>query len=200
MSPSKTDQVLRLAGELGIITADDLEEHRLPRRYLSRLCERGELKRVDRGLYTLPDAEITEHHDLAIVSKRVPRGVLCLLSALRFYDLTTQAPFEVWLAIAPEDWEPRPGTVPLRTVRMSAATLTEGVVEHNVEGVPVRVFVPAKTVADCFRFRNMVGLDVALEALREFRRARAGSMDELWHFAGTLRVQNVIRPYLEAVV
>lgn len=200
MLASKTDRVLRLAHARGIISADDLQEHGLPRRYLSRLHERGALERVGRGLYALPDREITEHHDLAVVVKRLPDGVICLLSALRFYDLTTQAPFEVWVALPPQTWEPKPDTVPLRTVRMSGQALTAGVAEHIVENVPVRVFVPAKTVADCFRFRNQIGLDVALEALREFLRAGAGSIDELWQYAGICRVQTVMRPYLEAVV
>src|SRR5690606_7790333 len=100
----------------------------------------------------LPDREVSEHHDLAVVAKRVPQGVVCLLSALRFHDLTTQAPFEVWLALPPNIWEPKLDSVPLRTVRMSGEALTAGVEEHVVEKVPVRVFSPAKTVADCFRF------------------------------------------------
>src|SRR5690606_13127633 len=115
----QTTAVLNLAEERGIITAHDLQEHGLPRRYLSRLAERGELQRVARGLYALPDREVSEHHDLAVVAKRVPQGVVCLLSALRFHDLTTQAPFEVWLALPPNIWEPKLDSVPLRTVRMS---------------------------------------------------------------------------------
>lgn len=194
------DKVLELARDRGIITAADLEEQGLPRRYLSRLCQRGELERVGRGLYALPDRDITEHHDLAIVSKRLPEGIICLLSALRFYDLTTQAPFEVWVALPPEAWEPTKDTVPFRTVRMSGEAFTAGIAEHVVENVPVRVFVPAKTVADCFKFRSLVGLDVALEALREFWRTKAGTMDELWHYAEICRVQNVMRPYLESIV
>jgi len=200
MPVSKNDQVLELARKRGIITCTDLEEHGLPRRYLSRLHERGALDRVGRGLYVLPNREITEHHDLAIVAKRLPVGVICLLSALRFYDLTTQSPFEVWVALPSESWEPKRDTVPLRTVRMSGQALTAGVTEHIVQNVPVRVFAPTKTVADCFKFRSLVGLDVALEALREFRRSGTGSMDELWHYAGICRVQTVMRPYLEAVV
>ena len=150
-------------------------------------------------MFIAPDRDITEHHDLAIVARRLPAGVICLLSALRFYDLTTQAPFQVWVALPPQTWHPRKDTVPLRIIRMSGQTFTTGVAEHTIEHVPVSVFVPAKTVADCFKFRNQIGLDVALEALRAFRRAKAGSMDELWHYAGICRVQNVIRPYLEAL-
>lgn len=200
MPVSKTDQVLELARTRGIIRPRDLDEHGLPRRYLSRLHERGALERVGRGLYALSDREITEHHDLAIVAKRLPSGVICLLSALRFYDLTTQSPFEVWVALSPESWEPNRDTVPLRTIRMSGQALMAGIAEHIVENVPVRVFEPSKTVADCFKFRSLVGLDVALEALREFSRTRSGSIDELWHYADICRVQTVMRPYLEAVV
>ena len=200
MTISTIGQVLDLARDRGIISASELDQFDLPRRYLSRLHDRGDLVRVDRGLYSLPDRELTEHHDLAIVGKRVPKGVICLLSALRFHNLTTQAPFEVWVALSAEVWQPILDAVPLRTVRMSGDTLTAGVAEHVVEKIPVRVFVPAKTVVDCFRFRNQVGLDVALEALREFRQARVGSMDQLWHFARICHVQTVIRPYLEAIV
>lgn len=200
MPRSQSDQVLDLAREHGIIVPQDLDERGIPRQYLSRLAGRAELECIGRGLYSLPDAEITRHHDLAIVSKRMPRGVICLLSALSFHELTTQVPFEVWVAIASGEWEPKRDIVPLRTRRMSGAALSEGITDHIVEKVPIRVFVPAKTVADCFRFRSVVGLHVAFEALREFRRAEMGSIDELWRYAGICRVQNVMRPYLESVV
>jgi predicted transcriptional regulator of viral defense system len=199
MSGTQTDAVLDLARERGIIAAHDLEEQGLPRRYLSRLHERGELDRVGRGLYALPDREITEHHDLALVARRLPDAVICLLSALRFYNLTTQAPFEVWVALSTEAWEPTRDTVPLRTVRLSGEAFTAGIAEHVVDRVPVRLYAPAKTVADCFKFRNQIGLEVALEALREYWQSRTGSIDEVWHYAGICRVQNVMRPYLEAL-
>lgn len=192
--------VLDLAEKRGIITAHDLYEHGLPRRYLSRLVERGELERVDRGLYALSGHEVTEHHDLAVVAKRVPAGVVCLLSALRFHELTTQAPFEVWIALPPEAWQPKSDMVRLHTVRMSGEALTAGVEEHVVEKVSLRLFSPAKTVVDCFRFRSLVGLDVALEALREYWASRTGSLDELWRCAEAIQMQNVIRPYLESIV
>lgn len=203
----KTEEILRLARARGIISSSDLAERDLPRRYLSRLTIRGELERVGRGLYALPGRELTEHHDLAVVARRLPDAVVCLLSALRFHDLTTQAPFEVWIALPHEAWEPRPDTVPLRVVRMAPEALVAGVEEHRIGKVAVRVFDPAKTVADCFKFRGQVGLDVALEALREFRRRRfteqevgqAWTVDALWYYAGVCRVQTVLRPYLEAV-
>jgi predicted transcriptional regulator of viral defense system len=125
--------------------------------------------------------------------------VVCLLSALRFHDLTTQAPFEIWLAIGEKAWRPRMKYPPLRIVRFSMAALGAGIEKHQIEGVTVHVYTPAKTVADCFKYRNKIGLDVAIEALRECWRARRCTMDDLWHFAGICRVRNVMRPYLEAL-
>lgn len=167
--------------------------------YLTRLLRQGLLERVGRGLYTLADADATEHRTLAEAAKRVPHGVVCLLSALRFHGLTTQNPFEVWMAIRHKAWAPRADGLPLRIVRMSGAAFESGVETHQIDGVDVHVFSPAKTVADCFKFRNKVGLDVALEALRDYRRADPAGMDELWRHARADRVAQVIRPYLEAL-
>ena len=130
----------------------------------------------------------------------VPRGVVCLLSALQFHGLTTQAPFEVWMAIAEKARQPRVDYPPLRIVRFSGAALTSSVQEHIVEGVTVRVFAPAKTVADCFKFRNKIGIDVAIEALRDCLRQRKATSDELWRAAKVCRMANVMRPYLEETV
>lgn len=125
--------------------------------------------------------------------------LFCLLTALRLHELTTQAPFEVWIATGNKDHPPRPNYLPLRTVRLSAPSLAAGVETRRIDGTAVRVTSPAKTVADCFKFRNKVGLDVALEALREARRTRKASADDLWRYAQINRVANVMRPYLEAV-
>jgi predicted transcriptional regulator of viral defense system len=126
--------------------------------------------------------------------------VVSLLSALRFHNLTTQSPFEVWLAIGEKAWRPRMEYPPLRIVRFSQATLSAGVEKHQIEGVTVPVYSPAKTVADCFKYRNKIGLDVAIEALRECWSSRRCTMDDLWHYADICRVQNVMRPYLESLV
>jgi predicted transcriptional regulator of viral defense system len=195
---SKAEQVLDLARTTGIVRPRDLDAHGIPRIYLTRLVRRGLLERVGRGLYTLPDTEASEHRTLAEASKQVPHGVVCLLSALRFHELTTQNPFEVWMAVHHKAWTPRSEGPPLRVVRMSGAAFDSGVETHQVEGVTVRVYGPAKTVADCFKFRRKVGLDVALEALRDYRRAYPAGMDELWRYAKICRVSGVIRPYLEA--
>ncbi|HHJ15618.1 MAG TPA: transcriptional regulator [Gammaproteobacteria bacterium] len=196
---TRTDKILELVRKAGVLRPRDLEPYRIPRTYLSRLCAAGKLQRIGRGLYVLPGSRATEHHSLAQVCKRVPNGVVCLLSALRFHELTTQAPFEVWLAIGEKAWRPRVEYPPLRIVRFSRTTLRAGIEEHRIEGVTVHVYSPAKTVADCFKYRNKIGLDVAIEALRECWQSRRCTMDDLWHYADICRVRNVMRPYLESI-
>jgi predicted transcriptional regulator of viral defense system len=142
---------------------------------------------------------VSEHSALAEVARRHPRAVVCLLSALRFHELTTQAPFEVWLAIPNKARAPRLDYPPLRIVRFSERALIEGIEEHRIDGVPVRITNLARTVADCFKYRNKIGLDVALEALRESWKARRVTMDALWRYAQVCRVANVMRPYLEGL-
>ena len=193
------DKILDLISKVGVLRPRDLDAHGIPRTYLSRLLDAGKLRRIGRGLYVLPDSKASEHRSLAEACKRVPKGVICLLSALRFHELTTQAPFEVWLAIAEKAWRPRIDYPPLRIVRFSSAAIESGVEKHHVEGVTISVFSPAKTVADCFKYRNKVGLDVAVEALRDCWRSRRCTMDELWKYAKVCRVQNVMRPYLESI-
>src|SRR3974390_771864 len=138
-------------------------------------------------------------YNITLAAKRVPHGVVCLLSALRFHVLTTQMPFEVWLAIDPKARLPQTENPPLRIVRFSGAALTYGAAPHTIEGVTVRITTPAKTVADCFKYRNKIGLDVALEALRDCYRQRKATMDELYLAAKVCRVARVIRPYLEVI-
>ena len=167
--------------------------------YVRRLTRQGELTRVGRGLYALATVEATEHHTLAEVSKRVPKAVFCLLTALRFHGLGTQNPREVWLAIDRRAGIPRVDFTPVRVIRVSGAALTSGIEEHNVDGVRVRVTSPARTVVDCFKFRNKIGVDVAVEALRDYRRLRKGTVDELWRQADRLRMTRVIRPYWDAM-
>jgi predicted transcriptional regulator of viral defense system len=184
---------------LGIARSRDLERAGVSRTQLRRLIERGLIERVGRGLYGLPGAARTERHHLAEAARRVPGGVVCLLSALRFHGLTTQNPFEVWMAIDRKAWRPRLEHPPLRLVHLSGPTLREGVEEHDVGGVAVRVFSAAKTVADCFKFRNKIGADVAFEALRDYRRLHPKRLEAVWRFAEVDRVTRVILPYMEAV-
>lgn len=196
---SKSNRVLSIVRKSGILRSRDLADHDIPRTYLQRLEEQGLLVKEARGLYKLADAKITEQHSLAEACKRVPHAVVALLSALQFHKLTTQAPSEVWLAINRKARAPREGGQPLRLVRMSGKALTEGVEQHLIEGVTVNVYKPAKTVADCFKYRHKIGLDVALEALRDYRQKYRSGMDELYRFAKICRVERVMRPYLEAL-
>lgn len=191
--------VLALARKQPLLRAREVAAKGLSTMTLSRLVAAGKLERVARGVYSLPDQSISAQRSLAEVVIRVPRGVVCLLSALRLHEIGTQAPFEVWLAIPQTVPTPRLQRPALRVVRMSGAALTEGVEHVEVDGVRVPVFNLAKTVADCFKYRNKIGLDVALEALGEAWRARRVSMDDLWHYATIDRVHNVMRPYLEAL-
>lgn len=196
---TKTEKVLKLARQLGVLRPKDAAEHGIAPMYLQRLKERGLLTQTARGIYMLAEHDATEHHTLAQASKRVPHGVICLLSALQFHGLTTQWPPEVWMAIDRKSRRPEGTGLPLRFVRFSERVLREGSEEHRLEGVAVRVTNPAKTVADCFKYRNKVGLDVALEALRDCWRRKKATMDELWKYAKVCRVSNVIRPYMESL-
>ena len=191
--------VLALAERRPLLHSRDLTAQALPTVVLSRLVAAGKLERVARGVYSLPERALSEHRSLAEVALRAPRGVVCLLSALRVHGIGTQAPFEVWLAIPPHTPTPRLEQPTLRVVRMSGPALTEGIELIEIDGVQVPVFNPAKTVADCFKFRNKIGLDVALEALRDGWAQRKLTMDALWHYAAVDRVTNVMRPYLESV-
>ena len=198
MKKAKIEQVIEIVRKICIIRPRDLDSHGFHREYLIRLSRQGRLEKLGRGLYQMPQAEITENHSLAEACKKVPNGIICLLSALRFHGLTTQLPFEVWLAIDRKARIPKMEGLKLRVSRFSKEARDAGVEEHVIEGVKVRVFNPARTVVDCFRYRNKIGLDVALGALRDYRRQRKGTNDELWHYAKLLRVSNVMRPFLEA--
>ncbi len=199
MTASRKEQVLALARRKGVLRPRDLDGPGIPREHLRRLHAQGLLLRRGRGLYVPADARPTENQSLVEACKRVPRGVVCLLSALQFHELTTQAPFEVWMAVGGKAWLPRVDDPPLRIVRFSGPALTSGVEEHRIGGVPVKVYGPAKTVADCFKYRNKIGLDVALEGLRDCWRRRQATMDELWQAAHVCRMTNVMRPYLESL-
>jgi predicted transcriptional regulator of viral defense system len=164
-----------------------------------RLTLQGHLTRLGRGLYAPASAEPSEYHTLAEVAKRVPKGVVCLLTALRFHAIGTQHPREVWLAVDRRAAIPKIDVAPVRIVRISGAALTAGVDKHTIEGVTVRVTSPARTVVDCFKFRNKIGVDAAVEALRDYRRLRKGTVDELWRQAAQLRMSRVIRPYWDAI-
>ncbi len=200
MPASHEKQVLDLVDKRGILRPRDLQAKGLPTDYLWRLHQKGKLAKVGRGMYAIPGVALSEHQTIVEAALRVPHGVICLLSALRFHDLTTQAPFEVWMAIDVKARSPKEEIIPLRIVRFSGRALTEGVESHSIEGVKIKVYNPAKTVADCFKYRNKIGLDVAIEALRDCWRKKLATSDQLWHYAKVCRVANVMRPYLESVV
>lgn len=198
-STARQKRLLELVRSRGVVRPRDLDEIDVPREYLRRLCDRGLLERPGRGLYVLAGAEATEGATLAEACRRIPRGIVCLLSALRFHDLTSESPFEVWMAIDRQSWRPHVDYPPVRIVRFSGQSLAYGVEEHRIDKVLCHIYSPAKTVADCFKYRNKIGLDVAIEALRDCRRQRKATVDELWNAANVCRMSNVMRPYLEAL-
>jgi predicted transcriptional regulator of viral defense system len=195
----KIEALKDLSKRRGIITPRDLDELGIPRNYLGRLVHQGVLRKLQRGLYAPSDAAISEHQSLIEVSQKIPRGVICLLSALRYHQITTQSPHEVWVALGIKAWAPKPSYPLIRVVRLSPKVLEYGVEEHRILRQQVRVFSAAKTVADCFKFRNKIGIDIALEALRDAYRQKKASTDEIWAAAKICRVTNVMRPYLETL-
>lgn len=187
-----------LVGQSGIATAGDLRRKSIHHEQVRRLVESGQLVRVARGLYSPPRVDLGEHASLALAAKAVPRGVICLLSALRFHGIGTQLPFETWVAVRRGDAIPRALPPGIRIIRVAAPAFEDGQNEVAVQQIRVRVYDPAKTVADCFKFRNAVGLDAALEALREALRLKLATRDAIWQHAQVCRVAQVLRPYLEA--
>jgi predicted transcriptional regulator of viral defense system len=197
--PKPFQKIMHYVRQHGIVRPRDIEAIGLPREYLLRLHRQGKVVRSGRGLYSLPDAAITERHSYAEVARRVPGSVFCLLSALAFHEITTQSPASIWIALPNGARRPTISTPSLRVVRLSGPSLTDGIENHNVEGVPIRVYSVAKTVADCFKFRNKVGLDVAIEALKDALREKKATVNEIYRCAKVCRVGNVIRPYMEAL-
>lgn len=191
--------LLDLVDRLGLIRARDIARAGIPTVYLTRLVRSGELERIARGLYTRRAAPQHEHTTLLEVTKQVPKGVVCLLSALRFYDLGTQRPHHVWLALPAHASTPTSANARLEIVRMSGPSLGAGVRYESVAGGTLRIFEPSKTIADLFKFRNRVGLDVAIEALQAYWRSPLRDITALHHYSRIDRVEKVMRPYLEAV-
>jgi len=199
MNSDVTESILSLMKQNGILRPRDLDAHNIPRRYLSRLLERGLLERSARGIYIVKDAELSENQTIAEVSKRIPKGVVCLLSALSIHGITTQSPFDVWLAIDGKSRKAQVSDMPIHIVRFSGDALTCGVEHHVIDKVQVPIYNPAKTIADCFKYRNKIGLDIAIEALQEGWKDKKFNMNEIWNYSKVCRVQNVMRPYLESL-
>lgn len=184
---------------MGIARPHELQARGITRARLSRLVEEGLVLRQSRGIYVAARHTPTAEHTLAQVAKRVPEGVFCLLTALRVHGLTTQAPAEVWIALPEKARRPRLDYPRLRVARFSGKALTEGIETRRAEGVTLRVYSAAKTVADCFKYRNKIGIDVAVEALRDFSRKHRGGATDLAHYAQICRVARVMQPYLDAI-
>ncbi|MDZ7827742.1 MAG: type IV toxin-antitoxin system AbiEi family antitoxin domain-containing protein [Gammaproteobacteria bacterium] len=196
---SQRDIALDLLETHGIMRLVELRAAGVTAATVGRMERDGAVVRLARGLYQLPDAELDAHHSLAEAAKRVPRGVICLVSALAFHGLTDQLPKKVWMAIGRNDWTPKSGDLSIRVVRFSDDLLSQGVETHVIEGVSVQVFGVAKTVADCFRHRGRIGLAVALEGLQEALRQRKATPAEIARAADAGGVATVVRPYLEAL-
>jgi predicted transcriptional regulator of viral defense system len=196
---SSSERLLQLARRHGSVSRQTVTAAGIHTQVLTRLIRTGELERVAPGHYRLPNAPVTEHHGLTIVAAVAPKAVICLLSALNFHEIGTQLPHEVWIAIDRRARRPVLRHPPLRVMRFGGPSLTEGIESHEIEGEVVRIFSVAKTLADLFKYRNKIGLDVALEALRDAWRARRFTMTEIHRCARICRVERVMTPYLEAL-
>ena len=199
MKRSDRERLVALATERTFLTAREVSEAGIHSHQLTRLVADGTLERIARGHYRLADADVTEHHGLALAAAAAPSAVICLLSALSFHGIGTQLPAEVWLAVERGSRTPSLPYPRLRVVRFSGAAFHEGIERHLVEGVEILVYSAAKTVADCFKYRNKIGVDVAVEALHDFSRSHRGGATELARFAQICRVSRVMQPYLDAI-
>ena len=199
LTDTHSQRVLDLARQKGLLRSSDLDAINAPRIVLTRLTAAGLLTKVGRGLYRLSGHSGSEHEDLAAVATKVPQAVFCLLTALQFHELTTQLPRQIWIAMPRGSHVPCIDYPPIKMVQMTGEVYMAGIEEHQRDGVKLRVYGAAKTVADCFKHRNKIGLDVALEALKDARAKRKATADDLWRYAKVCRVANVMRPYLEVI-
>jgi predicted transcriptional regulator of viral defense system len=193
-------RILRLAARKGVLRGRDVMEQGIHPEYLRRLCAAGVLQRTGRGLYLLAGGDYTSHVNLAEAIRRVPHGIICPVSALHFHEIGTQLPHQVWMMIDRRAARPRVSYPPLRVFRASGAALRAGSENHRIDGVQVPITSVAKTVADCFKYRGKVGLDVGLEALRDCLRNKRCAVDDIGKYARICRVERIMRPYLEALV
>ena len=194
------EEVMDLAKIQGVIQVRDLRKQGIHPEYLRRLYKKGKLVKLARGQYALPEMMISENHSLAVVAKSAPNAIICIVSALRFHNIGTQAPYEVWIAIQSRTAKPSISYPKLRVFYYSGTAYSEGIEEHIIDSVQVKIYNPTKTVVDCFKFRNKIGIDVAIEALRDGWQQNKFTMDELWKYAKICRVTNVMKPYLESLM
>jgi predicted transcriptional regulator of viral defense system len=193
------EQILELANRKEIIKLSDLKEMGIPRVVLTRLIRSGQLEKMARGLYCVPNQQVTENTSLITIAIKIPQAIFCLLTALQIHEITTQLPRQIWIAMPRGSHVPKLDYPPIRMIQCSANIYSIGVVTMEYDKQTIRVYSPAKTVVDCFKYRNTIGLDVAIEALKEARAQKKATADELWHFAKIGRVTNVMRPYLEVI-
>ena len=196
---SYKQKVLQMAGKSGVVRTSDLTRQGITRVTISRLVSEKKLEKLAHGLYCLPETEFSENESLVIVACRVPQAVFCLLTALQIHNLTTQLPRKVWLAMPKGSHEPKMDYPPLKIVQYSDEAFSDGIEIIESDNIKLRVYNIAKTIADCFKHRNKIGLDVAIEALKEAYSKNKVTVDELWHYAKICRVANVMRPYIEAI-
>lgn len=197
---SQRETAVRLLGAHGIMRLSELKAAGVHYQTLARMAEEGTVLRVGRGLYQLPEVEYSLAHSLAEVAKAVPKGVICLISALQFHELTLQMPPHVWVAIGRKDRMPRISYPPVRAIRFGEKAMSVGVGRHLIDKVETRIFDPAKTIVDCFRYRKEVGIDVALEGLRNGVRKRKAHPDRIAAYAKDLHIWSILKPYLDATV
>ena len=192
-------QILEEAKKAGTLRAQDLDHLNIPRVILTRLVKSGQLERVARGLYRLPEFSVSEKEAMVNIALKAPKAVFCLLSALQFHELTTQIPRQVWIGMPRGSHSPKIDYPPIKMVQYSGLAYSEGIERHTIDQVELRIYNSAKTVIDCFKHRNKIGLDIALEALREVLKQKKATRDELFYYAKLMRVKNIIQPYLEAM-
>ena len=196
---TQTQHALDLVRQMGILRPSNLQGFGIPRVVLARLTASGELEKVARGLYRLPDTSVSEQESLATIAVKVPQAVFCLLTALQIHELTTQLSRQIWISMPQGSHTPKIDYPPVKMVQFSGEAFSEGIETIQADQVVLRVYSVAKTVADCFKHRNKIGLDVAIEALKDARARNKVSANELWRFAKICRVANVMRPYIESI-
>lgn len=189
-----------LKNHSGVMRTKDILSHGIHCRTLYAMVESGEIERLSRGLYKLTEQPPLGNPDIVTVAKKVPEGVICLISALAFHNITTQIPHEIYLAINRESWTPKVEYPPIKTFRFPSKAFSEGIEKHDVDGFPVRIYCPEKTLADCFKYRNKIGLDTAIEALKLYKERKKFRVPEIMRYAKICRMQKVMKPYLEALL
>jgi predicted transcriptional regulator of viral defense system len=200
MPPTQKKRALDLLRAKGMLRLKDLIAENIEPETLARLVREGQVIRPARGLYQLPNTQVDAAHVLAEAAALVPRGIVCLISALQYHTLTLQMPSTVWMAIERTAWKPTISYPSVRFVRFSGWALTEGVQQYPVQSHKVSITNPARTIVDCFRYRNKIGIDVAMEGLRTGIRQRKCTPDELWQYGKKARIWTIMRPYVETVV